>query len=60
MFNRNDIFDIKDKSTNLEPVVQDFKNGNTVCNWGIFQRIKNLLRNSQIVFPVTTAKKTLI
>lgn len=37
-FNRDEIFDIKDKAVSLETIVQTFKNGSkTICNWNIFK-----------------------
>ncbi|MCR5218699.1 AAA family ATPase [Treponema sp.] len=37
-FNRDEIFDIKDKAVSLETIVQTFKNGDeAICNWSIFK-----------------------
>ncbi len=38
-FSREEIFDIKDKTSSLESIVSDFKNGDETapCNWNIFK-----------------------
>jgi hypothetical protein len=37
-FNREEIFDLKDKTQSLERIVQDFKaNENEPCDWSIFK-----------------------
>lgn len=53
-FNRDEIFDIKDKSTSLESIIQSFKNGNSACYWGIFKdtsfvSVKNMQEQTQPV-----------